>query len=183
MPLLGRQNILQRGWCWWMGVFSTPGWGLWSCLIWKPDWKLDPSNPEIDVSTPFQLKSFCFHFKTIDKTGIPTKFWNQLIPLSPSQLRSRPSLPVMAVPDFQERVWGYSHSFVLQKLPVTFTLAEVWAHFFFPTMAAWARSVRADCRPVILLALGGCCIRPSWLQHHDCWGLPRFLAFVAALKW
>lgn len=68
------------------GVFSTPGWGLQSCLIWKLDWKLDLSNPEINVSTLFQMKSFCFHFKIIDKLEYLQSFGMNILHCHPASL-------------------------------------------------------------------------------------------------
>lgn len=56
-------------------VFCIPGWGLWLRLIWKPDWKLDLSNSEIDVSTQFHtlpFEKFLFSFQ--DRT----KKWENL---------------------------------------------------------------------------------------------------------
>lgn len=48
------------------GVFYIPGRGLWLCLIWKPDWELDLSISEIDVSTQFHtlpFEKFLFSFQ------------------------------------------------------------------------------------------------------------------------
>lgn len=52
------------------GDFGIPGWSLRLCLIWKPDWKLDLSNSEIDVSTQFHtlpFEKFLFSFQDYKK--------------------------------------------------------------------------------------------------------------------
>lgn len=53
------------------------------CLIWKPDWKLDLSNSEIDVSTQFHtlpFEKFLFSFQDHVKKLENLQFWNGVIP-------------------------------------------------------------------------------------------------------
>lgn len=73
-------------------VFCIPGWGLWLCLIWKPDWKLDLANSEIDVSTQFHtlpFEKFLFSFqdhteKNPTNLGKPAQLWKGFILCHPA---------------------------------------------------------------------------------------------------